>query len=378
VAERVREPGANRHILWFIPSLEGGGAERVSIDLANAMYSRGLEISIVTAGRAGLRAGETASGVRLVELGARGVATALPGLVRTLQSLRPWAIISVMDHANLVAWLATRLARSAARTVFTTHIEFSHAFEELSPPARRVALALYASVYRRADVRIAVSTDVAERIATRLNVARSSVAVIPNPVVPRRICTLATMEPADVAPPRPEVARVLAIGRLALEKDFDTLIRAIAIATRQVPLELVILGEGPQRPNLQRLVRDLALDEQVRLPGFLPNPYRTLRDARVFVSSSRWEGFGVAIVEAMTLGIPVVATDCPSGPAEILAGGAYGRLVPVGDAGALADAIVAAIRDPGPVAAARRRAADFEIETITQRYLDRLNGIAAE
>ena len=359
--------------MWFVPSLAGGGAERVCIDVANAMAKRGFDVTIATAGGAGARRSEVAPGVALVELFASGVGAAIPALARAVRAHRPSTLIAVMDHANLAAWLASRLAGTGVRVVFTTHVDFAHAFGELRGVVRRVVLAAYRSVYRRAYRRVAVSNGVADSIAARLDIARDAISVVHNPIDTRRIRTLA--EAQAPAPNRSsDSPLVVAIGRLVLQKDFATLLDAVAIARHRQPLRLAILGEGPERERLTQRAIALDLRDSVQMPGFVSNPYPWMRRSRVFVSSSRFEGFGIAIVEAMALGVPVVATDCPSGPAEILAGGVYGRLVPVGDANALADAICAAIRDPGPIAAALRRADEFDVEAVTDRWVELMAG----
>jgi glycosyltransferase involved in cell wall biosynthesis len=162
------------------------------------------------------------------------------------------------------------------------------------------------------------------------------------------------------------------------QKDFTTLLDAVAQAGRSTRLQLVILGEGPERSRLEDHAVSLGIAERVQFPGFLANPYPVLARARVFVSSSRFEGFGIAIVEAMTLRVPVVATDCRSGPAEILGHGSFGRLVPVGDSAALAAAIGAALADPGPVAEAARSATEYDVARVADRYLALLGTAPAE
>jgi glycosyltransferase involved in cell wall biosynthesis len=164
--------------------------------------------------------------------------------------------------------------------------------------------------------------------------------VIYNPVITPELFARAE-EPLDHPWFRPgEPPVVLGVGRLTQAKDFPTLIRAFALVRKERPARLMILGEGEERPKLEALVRELRLEEDVALPGFVDNPYKYMKRAAVFVLSSRWEGFGIVLVEAMALGTPVVATDCPSGPAEILENGKWGRLVPPGDPEALAKAIL--------------------------------------
>jgi glycosyltransferase involved in cell wall biosynthesis len=146
---------------------------------------------------------------------------------------------------------------------------------------------------------------------------------------------------------------------------------------RMQPARLVILGEGEQRPDLERLARELDIAADVDLPGFQPNPYAFMARADVFVLSSRVEGMPLAIVEALACGCPVVSTDCPSGPAEVLEYGRYGRLVPVGDDAALAAALDATLRDPPDPAALRHRAASFSVERATDDYVQLLAAVPA-
>jgi glycosyltransferase involved in cell wall biosynthesis len=162
---------------------------------------------------------------------------------------------------------------------------------------------------------------------------------------------------------------ILGVGRLTPAKDFPTLLRAFARVRQVRAVRLVILGEGELRGTLEALVRDLGLEDSVSLPGFVQNPYAYMARAKLFVLSSAWEGFGSALVEAMACGLPVVSTDC-GGPSEILEGGMYGRLVPVGDPQALAEAILTALVEPPQADLLRARAEDFSVEKIADQYLE--------
>jgi len=274
-----------------------------------------------------------------------------------------------MDHTNLAVWIARWLARSRARIVFTTHVNFRFAFGELPRWVRACVVAAYRRAYTHANARIAVSEGVADSLTEYLGVPREVIDVVYNPALTARVHELAALDPPIELRAREGNLLVVAAGRLVPQKDFETLLGAFAIAARQAPLQLVIMGEGPLRTTLTNRIGEYGLADAVQLPGFVENPFAVLARARVFVSSSRFEGFGLAIVEAMALGIPVVATDCPSGPAEILAGGRYGRLVPVGDVDAMATGLLQAIADPGAVGLARTRASDFGIDAATERYI---------
>jgi glycosyltransferase involved in cell wall biosynthesis len=200
--------------------------------------------------------------------------------------------------------------------------------------------------YPWADEIIAVSNGVAEDLSEISRLPRSKIRVLPNPVITPELRARAA-EPVDdlwLSSGAPPV--ILGVGRLDRQKDFPTLIRAFAAVRRQREARLMILGEGPERQRLESLLRELELTADARLPGFVANPFSYMARAAVFVLSSAWEGMPGVLIQGMACGAPVVATDCESGPREVLAGGKFGRLVPVGDQAALADAIVATLDAP--------------------------------
>jgi glycosyltransferase involved in cell wall biosynthesis len=178
-------------------------------------------------------------------------------------------------------------------------------------------------------------------------------------------------EPLDhpwFAPGQPPV--ILGVGRLEPQKDFATLLRAFSTVHADRPCRLVILGEGGQRRELQALAAELGIAADLAMPGFVTNPYAYLRHASLFAFSSRWEGFGNALVEALAVGTPVVSTDCPDGPSEILEGGRFGPLVPVGDHAALADAMRLVLDGPPAPDQLRAAAQRYTQEVSATAYLE--------
>ncbi|MGB5494721.1 MAG: glycosyltransferase, partial [Sedimenticolaceae bacterium] len=169
---------------------------------------------------------------------------------------------------------------------------------------------------------------------------------------------------------------ILGAGRLTEQKDFATLLRAFARMQALRPVRLVILGEGRLRGELERLADELGVGDRVALPGFTTNPYAWLARAALFVLSSAWEGSPNVLTEALALGVPSVATDCPSGPRELLAGGRYGALVAVGDPGGLAEAMLATLEAPLPAGQLRQAVSDYTAEAAALGYLGAL-GLAA-
>jgi glycosyltransferase involved in cell wall biosynthesis len=270
-----------------------------------------------------------------------------------------------MTTVNLLALWARRLARTDTRVVVSEHVPPS--VNVGTHPLKRGLPALIRRFYPAADAVVAVATALADDLARVGRLPRARVEVIHNPVV-----TEALLERSRRRPDHPwfanDVPVVLGIGRLVAQKDFATLIDAFAAVRRARPARLLILGEGPDRAALEAKVAALGLTDDVAMPGFVPDPPAYLAHADVFALSSVYEGLPVVLIEALACGCPVVSTDCPTGTDEVLEGGRHGRLVPVGDAPALADAILATLQAPPDRAALARRGADFSLEAIVPRY----------
>ena len=332
-------------VALFVPSLVGGGAERVMVNLADGFAARGLHVDLVLVKASGPYLAEVPKSVRIVELGSSRMATSLPALVRYLRRARPVALLSTLNHANILAVTAGLVAGVRTRIVVRQANTLSQSAGAAKKLVSRAMPLLVRRFYAWADEIVAVSDGVAEDLTRIASLPVERIRVIPNPVVMPSLTTLAG-EPVDhdwFAPGGPPT--VLGVGRLTKQKDFGTLCRAIAIVRRRRPARLVILGEGEDRPVLQALVAELGIQDSVALPGFVANPFAYMSKASVFVLSSAWEGLPGALIQAMACGSPVVATDCESGPREILQDGRYGRIVPVGDAEAMAEAIEAALGD---------------------------------
>jgi glycosyltransferase involved in cell wall biosynthesis len=358
----------NDRIAIYLPSLRGGGAERVMVTLANGFAARGFAVDLVLAKAEGPYLKDVASTVRVVDLDSPRTLLSLPGLVRYLRRERPVSMLSALNHANVVAVAAKQLARVPMRLVVSERNTLS--VSNRGSRALRVRLLpwLMRGAYRRADGVVTVSAGVADDLVAALDLPRKHVRVIYNPMVTDTLLAQSKLPLSHswLAPDQPPL--VLAVGRLTPQKDFRTLIHGFARLRQARPVRLVILGDGEQRGELEAIVGELGLSQDVALPGFVDNPFAWMRQASLFVLSSAWEGLPGVLIQAMACGAPVVSTDCPSGPAEILENGRWGRLVPVGDAEALAVAMAATLdeREHPDVAA---RAMDFGVEQAVDAYL---------
>jgi glycosyltransferase involved in cell wall biosynthesis len=351
----------------FAPDLVVGGAERSMLNLAAGLTGRGHTVDLVLARAQGPFLVDVPRTVRMVDLKARRVLTSLVPLIRYLRRERPVALLSVL-HGNVIAIWARRLSGVPVRLIVSERNTLSSEAQGFRQDFRvRLMPHLVKRFYPWADCVVAVSQGVADDLVRIAGIPREHIRVIYNPIVTPQLRekAQASLNHPWFAPGEPPV--VLSVGRLSAQKDFVTLIQAFGIVRRRRPARLLILGEGEERPALEALVEQLDLARDVSLPGFVANPCPYMAQAGVFVLSSRWEGLPGVLIEALYCGSPLVATDCPSGPREILADGRYGRLVPVGDALALVEAIEATLdeRSPRPP---RESWQWFEMETAVDQY----------
>lgn len=365
--EAPRPPGL---VAMFLPSLDGGGAERVFVDLANEFGALGLRSDLVLASSSGPYLDDVTPLVRVVDLHAPRVLRALPGLVRYLRAERPQVLISGLDHSNVVAVLAAFLAGVGTRCIVSVRSVPAAVHREVPSLRSWLLLQLSRSIYRFADAIIANSRAAAQEITRERPSVGAKLHVIHNPLNISLLRRL-TEEPLDhpwCAPGSPPL--VLGVGSLTPLKDFPTLVKSVAeLRSGGRKCRLVILGEGPERARLERLTSDLGLQDAVHLPGFVRNPFAWMRHAAVFVSSSLTEGCPNALMQALACGTPVVATDCDGGSAEVLEGGNWGRLVPVGDSGAMAAAVSQVLLE-SEHPDVRRRANDFGLRRVALQYLE--------
>lgn len=353
----------------FLPSLDSGGVQRMFVQLARHFaQDHGIGVDLVLGEAKGPHLAEVPRAVRVVDLHAPRLTKAAKPLAEYLAERRPAALLTGMPHSNVVALWARRRAAAPTRVVISEHTLLAEAAARGRGMSWRLAPLLARRYYGRADAIVAVSEEAARQVASVARLPRDRITVIHNAVLTDETCRLmgeACEHPwfAAGAPPV-----VLSVGRLTPVKEFSTLLRAVARVRRRRPVRLMILGEGEQRPALEALRDELGMRDDAALPGHVSNPYPYFPRAAAFVMSSSVEGFGNALVEAMSAGTPVVSTRC-GGPVEILDGGAYGPLVPVGDEQAMAAAIESILDRPTPPDLLKRRAAEFSVARVAPRYL---------
>ncbi len=352
-----------------IYSLAGAGAERVSVNLAQEFRAAGHTVDFVLAQGEGELMVEVPpdSGLHVARsVGARAWRAAIAQYVDTQA---PDVLLAMMEGAGVLSIQAVR--RGDLPVYVVSHIHFSRHCRHASRWKERWLMPLAARWYlpRAAGV-IGVSRGVSEDIRRTAGLKRDKVHTIYNPILTEEFYRKAA-EPLDHPwfVSERDWLTVVTVGRLTEQKDHETLLRAISEADRQRAVRLVVLGQGNRREELEALVEELGIAQIVEFAGFDPNPYRYIAAADVFALSSRWEGFGNVLVEALACGTNVVSANCPSGPSEVLGEGEYGELVPVADSGALGRGIVAAASHPAETGRLSQHLQKFKAAPVAREYL---------
>jgi glycosyltransferase involved in cell wall biosynthesis len=390
-------------IAVLLPSLEGGGAERSMLNLVQGFLAQGRSVDLVLCQAKGAYLAEVPAGANLVVLDATGglrarwiAARGNPGdffallrpvllaskiapeiariqsLRRYMEICRPDVILSALTYANLVALWAKQMSGSALPVIVSERIALSHYCTAPSNSRKwrwRYLPEVVRRTYPKAAAVATVSGHVADDLVTTIGLNPKSVVTVYNPVVDDALRARSQQAPEHpwFAPGSTPV--ILAVGRLTEQKDFASLLRAFAEVRAHREVRLVILGEGRLRAELLALAKTLGIQADVDMPGFVENPFQYMARAAVLVLSSHYEGLPGVLIQAMACGCPVVSTDCPGGSREILAGGKYGALVPVGDTSGMAQAILAELDDPTPKDVLLQRAEDFSIDRGVSNYL---------
>ena len=355
----------------LLPDLRGGGAERVSLDLAQAFGAAGHEIEFVLMSADGELLPEACQHFSIVDLRARNIRHIPIRLWRYLRENRTDVLIANMWPLTSAAVISKRLARSSCRLLLVDHNAVSKQYESWGRLQNVLLRNSMCATYRLAEYVAGVSEGVAADVELLAGFSPGRVAVLHNPIPLREFPREDARSGAEVLWDCPKGQRILTVGSLKDQKNHRLLLRAFSQAS-QSNSTLMLLGKGVNENMLRALAQELDIAARVIFAGFHADPSPFYATADLFVLSSDYEGFGNVIVEALSFGLPVVSTNCPSGPAEILENGRWGRLTPVGDAAALARAMDEALSTPVDREALKRRAADFSPEIAARKYLDLL------
>ena len=381
----MKEPEKPLRIALVIPHLGGGGAERSVLCLARGLIERGHAVDIIVFEKIDTLADEFPPqarqfilkpgrangfrdrirlarrfGFRILRFLRRDLLGDARSVAAYIDEERPDCILPSLPRAKLATLLA---------------LFFAEQNPIIIPMMRNVIMnrkrrfrKFYSILFPIADHIVAVSDGVADSLALKLEIPRERISRVYNPVVTEEIAELARAVPnhpwtSDDGPPI-----ILGAGRLARVKDFSTLLRAFRRISRNREVRLIILGEGNWRKRLENMIRKMGLEENVSLPGWVPNPYSFMSRSSVFVLSSKYEGLPGVLIQALACGCPCVSTNCPSGPAEILENGRFGPLVPVGNDSALAVAMERVLDSPPKKETLLARAQEFSLDASVDIY----------
>jgi glycosyltransferase involved in cell wall biosynthesis len=375
-------------VSYFIGELDGAGTTVQALTACSGMAERGFDVELVLIRRQGVLETTVPPDLKVVELApvdptapvrkvsSRDILAAVPLLARHLRTRRPTVLWSGAKALNLASLASSRLALVPTRIVLTITNDLYHHGARRGR-GRALSTFMVRHFYPFADKVITLSRAMTADLVRREGLPPDLFEMIPPPIDLERIQRLAR-DPIDhpwLRPGQPPV--VLNVARMAEQKGHSILLKAFAEASRSRDLRLIILGEGSQEEHarLERDAQALGIAEKVDIVGFDPNPYRYMSRSAVFVLSSLWEGFGIVLAESMACGCPVVSTECPYGPDEILQGGRIGRLVPPADPSALAEAIAAEIDEPTDAATLEECAHRYSVDGLMSDYEAVIHGL---
>jgi glycosyltransferase involved in cell wall biosynthesis len=358
-------------LAFLLPDMSGGGAERVALTLIKHFVETGRSVDLLLMNAEGVLLPLLPPSVRVIDLEARRVRNAIWGVSEYLRRERPAALQASMWPLTIAAILAHRFAGSNARLIVSDHAALSKHYQQSSFFQRSFLRWSVRLLYPLAGARVVVSAHAADDLADLSGLRRSAFEVIYNPV--------------ELPGPDTETAdidklwsgngyRILTAGRLIAQKNQKLLLDAFARLSARYDAVLMILGEGPLRIELEQHVVELGIADRVAMPGFRLDPTSIYRSADLFVLSSDYEGYPLVLIEALRCGLPVVSTDCLSGPAEILDHGKFGRLTPCGDSKSLAEAMLQELQSPTDPDRLKERAEALSGKHTADRYLELMTG----
>lgn len=349
-------------MLFYMPSFSGGGAERNSVLIANELSRRGHLVFIAVDKNAGPNKSLLSDKINVEEVSGNSHAAHITSLRKILRRIQPDIVFARVGLSNIKILLA------ASGVIPRQHIVISYEnlYDPLGRCGGRLTYQLSSILTRIAGATIAVSSDVKLELVNWFKARKKNIHVVHNPVDLQWVRKRALSGKPSWLKGK---SYILSAGRMVHQKDYPTLLRAFAEVSDKIDQDLIILGDGPLRKELEQLAAYLGIIDRVHMPGYITNPFPVYKGADVFVLSSVFEGFGNVLIEALALGIPVVATNCPGGPKEILENGKYGKLVSLANPKALAAAILATLLDPPEAEFLKKRGKHFAVDRIVDAYL---------
>lgn len=360
----------NKKIVFILPNFRAAGVERVVITLANEMCRLGYSVSLLIFKNNGDLANDICKEIEVIELHINRSSFAIFKLINFFRKNQV-CFISSYSYLSILSIIANIITFKKSQIFVCEHTTLTQMNKAKSNYKNKIVNFLMRMFYPLADGIIAVSSGVADDLSKAIDIPRKKIKVLYNPLDINFISKMSQNSPSHRWLLNKKQPLILGIGRLDIAKNFTLLINAFSKITDQTDANLLILGEGDLRLELEQEIKKLQLSERCELMGYISNPYCYLKNADIFVLSSNVEGFSLVIVESLACNTPVISTDCPSGPNEILEDGKWGTLVPMNDVEILSVAMLEALRSPN-TKNLQERAKEFDVKIVTQRYIDYL------
>jgi len=329
----------NKKIAFYIANLNSGGIGRNTLRIADELKNQGYQVDLVVTKLKGVYVEDVPSDLNVVDLKSRRVLTSIFKLISYLKNEQPNIFISANNLPNIISILSKILSKSKVKMIISIRTHLSSQFNHHNTLKNKIIMYLAKLFYPKSDVIVAVSKGVAEDAVKLINLDKDKIKVIYNPIVSDDINVKKDKKITETWFDLEKTPVIISAGRLTKQKDYYTLIDAFKILRSKRMIKLIILGEGEEKEKIWNYIKINHLEDDIKLKGFVNNPYPYIKKSNVFVLSSQWEGFGNVVAESLAVGTPIVSTDCPSGPAEILDFGNFGKLVPVGNSQKMADSI---------------------------------------
>jgi len=363
--------------VYMMLSFSGdGGVEKMAVNLMKGFCDLGEDVNLLRIKNKGNFVKNIPEKVKIFQLPSQHTYFNLPYMIKFLKTHPIKSLLVMKERAGIMSLIAKTISRSNTKIFIRFGTHLTRSLREKNSPLlyTKFRLFILKKLLPKADGIIAVSKGVLDDIVSLCPEIRKKGYVIRNPVITHELSYLALEEARDdwLKKPR-KIPVVVGMGRITYQKDFKTLILACHLALKKMPLRLLILGEGPLKKELKILSEKLGIKEHVKFAGFKKNPYPYLKNADLFVLSSRWEGSPNALTEALALGTPSIATNCMSGPKEILRGGELGPLVPVGDYKTLSEKIIEVLTSPPKKEKLTQGVQEYHYLTSAKKYLELLS-----
>ena len=350
-----------------------GGAERVLQQMLNYFMKVNFEfqVDLLLAKKEGDLLKGLHKDINIVDFNKKHVRDCLIDLVRYLKINRPNVFISVLDYANIIASLAHIISRCNSRLILWEHSIISYHSQKTISKVWIIRYFLIRMFYNHAHKIITVSKGAKDDLISDYSINKQKIKIINNPIDIQSVISLSEAEVKIPSINYKNKNYIVSVGRLATVKNYRLLIEAYSKLSKILNYKLVIIGDGPEYQNLQKQITGLNLESRIILTGYLENPYPLIKNANVFVVSSKWEGFNLVLLEALALKRQIVSTDCPCGPREILDNGRFNLMVPVDNSDALSNGILQIIN--GEIIfdedSLLQRANEFRLEKICNEFM---------